>query len=466
MVELAEAEVNANPAASRELNEFARIRKSDAEVGVFNMFKRLGLVSPIPIQHKDLEGFKGFPFLKLSDWAKFLLKTGRFAQQFVGCTLEKMPLVLNEFWERFRSQFPDHEIFGMDIDLSHAVPMQSHTDEGRSQKHEPLFVLSCHGSIGRGTRRYLQQGKHRKPLSENAMGLNFLGQTFSTQFLVCTVLRAKLNEHEGLLSEIIKLFAEDASMLAHQGINFNGTTYRLIHVGTKGDLPALAKMGNFLRTWSHVARRPSTRTPCEGICHLCLGGTEKNDRTGAVDIPYEDMRPTPIWEPSMHTVLPWETEPPILAGIPLQRSKISAFFALDLWHCFHLGVCKHFVAGALVAVTESNFFARMSMEDKFKSMTEDYVAFCKQHKLGMWITEISRDTLCFPASSAVPVGKWNKGSCSTTMMLFLDDYCSKHISGKSDDPLLVLIVTCWFNFMLLCVLCKLFNFKVVSSQRI
>ncbi|CAL1152960.1 unnamed protein product [Cladocopium goreaui] len=440
VVELAQAEVAHNPRVCPKVREFSAIRLADAEVAVHKFFQRYGLSVPIQVYNAEIAGTKAFPYLKLSDWVLFLWNTGRFARQLVGCSLEQMPAVLTQYWRRFRALFPHHEIFGLEgIDLAHTVPYYSHTDEGRSQKHEPIWILSCHGALGRGTRRFVTEKKRTKPISENEMGLNFLGQTFSTQFLLCTITKQVSNMHPEAISQLLNLFATDAAMLACEGILCDGTRLRLVHIGTKGDLPALGKVGGFTRSFLHVPKRPSTQNPCEGICHLCLGGQEENIRTGAEHFPYEDLRPRPCWEQTMHTVLPWRTEPDMISGLPINREEASGFFCLDLWHIFHLGICKHFVANSLVMIAESDLLPRSSMENKFKSMTDEYVTFCRTNRLAMWITEISRDTLLFPQGSVAPVGKWNKGSCSTTMMLFLEHYCTKFIKGKSDDEQLLLI---------------------------
>ena len=115
-----------------------------------------------------------------------------------------------------------------------------------------------------------------------------------------------------------------------------------------------------------------------------------------------------MWEGTMHTVLPWAETPAIPRNLPVVRETISGFFLFDVWHNFHLGIAKHRVACSLVAIAESNILAQSSMEDKFQAMTDVHVDFCRSQKVAMWITEISRDTLNFPQSSAAAVGKWNK----------------------------------------------------------
>ena len=49
-------------------------------------------------------------------------------------TLEASATVLTEYWARFRRVYPDHEVFSMlgSEELSKAIPVRVHGDEGRS----------------------------------------------------------------------------------------------------------------------------------------------------------------------------------------------------------------------------------------------------------------------------------------------------------------------------------------------
>ena len=76
----------------------------------------------------------------------------------------------------------------------------------------------------------------------------------------------------------------------------------MVHIGTKGDLPALQKLGKFARSFSHVPRAARARKPCPGVCHLCDAGVEGGDRA----IPFEDMSPQAAWVDTLHTRVAWE----------------------------------------------------------------------------------------------------------------------------------------------------------------
>lgn len=451
VVETARAHVRTNPqAASALIREFASIRVDDAESGVHRFFQKHGLAADVKIERANLgEGkeVRDFPYVKLSSWVMHLLGTGRFTKTFSGAAdFATMKGIMVEFWKRFEDLYPRHQVFELArngaLQLSNTVPYFTHSDEGRTFKHEAIYVLSAHACLGRGTAKYIEQNLHQKGLTENEMGLNFVGGTMSTQFLFGVMMKRTMNKNPNALDELIKLFAADASALAHEGIVApHGERFWMLHINTKGDLPALIRMGKLTRTFWHISRGASTRRPGDGICHLCKAGQEANPATGAVALPFEDVSTSPIWENTMMHHPAWNERPAILAGLPCDPGKESGFFSVDIWHNFHLGVAKHYVASSLVMVIESDLLPPGSIEYKLESISQKYKAFCRACKISPWLTDINRDALTFPQSSACPVGKWNKGSASTTMMLFLDNFCEEMIKGKTDNTNLVMIVS-------------------------
>ena len=70
------------------------------------------------------------------------------------------------------------------------------------------------------------------------MGLNFVGSTWSSQFMFATALREVLVENEGSMDTILAAYAADMSMLIHEGIKSTDGSYhvRILHVGSKGHL--------------------------------------------------------------------------------------------------------------------------------------------------------------------------------------------------------------------------------------
>lgn len=463
-MELARAEVGLNRNASPTMLAFSRVRLEDAEIGVHRVLRESGFTAPVDIDDIDLgvPKYKRFPYIKLSTWIQLLLDTNRLARQFAGVpTIQKMKPVLSEFWKRFKQIHPNHGIFDLaesgSLSLDSTIPFYSHTDEGRSYKHLPIWILSSHGAIGRGTRLYLGAGKHRAPLRRNSMGLNFAGKSWATNFMFAAVMKTVSVECPDAISQLVAQYADDVRMLLEQGVRSRDgqTQIWMAHIATKGDLPALVKLGGMKRSYSNVPRGPTSKKACQGICHLCLAGQETDPARGVAAVPFEDVRPSATWTATIAQELPWDRNalPPILEGLPLQVEEQIKFFSTDLWHNVHLGVCKHFVASAVVCIAESGLDALPdgSMEVKFKWLTEIYRGYFRSQNMTPFVSELSRDTLNFPASTASPLGKWSKGSASTELMLFLDYFGRNYLEGKTDDPILLSIVSgsYWFSFSLL-----------------
>ena len=451
VAELAKAHVRSHPEPSREMYDLANVRLDDAERGVHRVFKKYKLVpNNVPIEYANLgPGLSKFPYIRPSSWVKHLLDSQRLPQQLVGVpTFSKMRLVLTEFWKRFRVIRPSYHLFQLAdagaVSLESCVPIFSHTDEGRSYKHLGLWVVSFHGCLGRGTRPYLATSKHKLPLSQNEMGLNFIGKTWSSQFIFSTMIKTTYNKHPTAQDQLLKIFAGDMENLLVDGVCSRDGQHQvhLVHIGTKGDLPALTKLGQFQRSFSHVPRGGTSKKPCGGVCHLCMAGVEAGpDHPNS--IPFEDMSPQADWVATMYAQVPWQRTPTILKGLSLSEPESMEFFVTDLWHNFHLGVSKHFVGSSFAAIIQSDLpgLPAGSVEVKFAWLTRLYLAFFQGLGRNPFITEISRETMGFPMSTTCPIGKWSKGQASTELMMFLNHFCKQHVVNKTQNRLLLSIVS-------------------------
>ena len=453
VVELAKAEVLSNRGASRMMRRFARIPPANAEKGVHQVLKEANLLCPVQVSEIDLgtPELRRYPYIKLSSWIVFLMDTKRLTRQMTGTkSYAKMEDVLTEFWARYRTLKPNHRVFDLAdsgrIALKSCIPFFTHTDEGRSYKHAGFWVMSSAGSIGRGTRSFLKRQKHLEPLNKNEMGLNFIGSTFSTNFIFACMLRSVHQAHTQALDHLMTEFARDAQMLLEHGVSSSDGKHHvtLAHLATKGDLPALVKIGGLKRTFSHVPRAPSSKKACLGICHLCNAGQEMDLASGLPALPFEDVRMDACWEGTIGKDLPWDddTPPKILAGLNLCQEDAISFFATDLWHNFHLGVGKQFIGSAWACIVESDLgsLPRASIDAKFAWVTEKYRSYFESKKISPYIGEISRDSMNWPQSKASPSGKWSKGAASTQMMLFLGAFAHEFIVGKTENPILKSIV--------------------------
>ena len=390
VVQLAKAEVESRQRdrVSPALRDFARIRLADAERGMQRVLKGCGLMAPVHVEYFKLpEGMPPLPYVRLSSWVRLLMDTKRFPRQFcVVASFEKLQPVLAEFWSRFEKTNGQHPIFNLarlgKLSLDCTVPYYTHTDEGRTYKHSPLWVMSSAGVLGRGTRSYLASGKHTLHIKENGMGMNYPGKTWTTQFLFSTMTKKLQEANPEAVDGLMKIFASDAKMLLEEGISVDKGGERrlhLIHLGTKGDLPALRALSGAKRSFSQVPRAASSKRPCAGICPLCDAGQEQNPQLGLPHIPFEDVNTGAAWISTLHAHPPWETPPTILEGLGLSTADSMAFFLTDPWHNLHLGVLKRYIAGSMVAIVEAKDLPSMprarSVDSRFAWLTGLYLAY-------------------------------------------------------------------------------------------
>ena len=270
------------------------------------------------------------------------------------------------------------------------------------------------------------------------MGMNFTGKPLSNQFLYGTMVREVYDEHEDAFEKYMEAYAADLQVLATTGIWNTDRTLRMwcCHIGTKGDLPALVKLGGFRRTFRHLPKAASSRTDCGGICHLCMAGRE-----GPHPVPFEDLRQSGEWTRTLFEERPWPDDkvPAAIQGVPLQAEQPEDFFRVDLWHCFHAGVGKVWVAAALAALQEvcNN---DGSVDGRLAWMTRDWRRFCREKKICPGVKEINRATLSWPQASAWPLGHWTKGQSTTHLCMYVQDLCERFVEGWTDDALLLAIV--------------------------
>ncbi|CAL1165836.1 unnamed protein product, partial [Cladocopium goreaui] len=409
VVALAKAEVEENPLASPAMREFAGVRLRDAEKRATRILEKHELAAPIPIDRVKLHDsakpkqLRNFPCMKFSSWLKFLLDTDRVPSQLCGCgDMASMNAKLREFWGRYEQIHPTHPLFQMQrdgqVDLSFMLPVS---------------------------------------LKRSGLGMNFVGNTWGNQFMFACMLRKLFKKRPQVLDNLVLAYAQDMAELFNSGVsNADGTvTIRCCHLGTKGDLPALARMGNMLHTFSNVPRAASSRKSCEGICWMCKAGQENPD------VPFEDVSGQPLWEATLGCQNAWHETPPILTGVPWLQTEHWSFFKTDIWHNLHLGIAKHFTASAFVSLLEILPLNGASMDDKIRWLDECYKDYCARKRVSPHVEEIGRDTLSWPQASSCPVGSWNKGSASTHFMKFLEDLCLQNAAECAGDPLLQAIAT-------------------------
>ena len=433
-VEMAKAAVEDSGNDSRDipqaLKELASIRENDAEEACHKLFKKYSLTIPVEIETieaGDQGELKKLPVVKFSTWAQYLLDYEKL-ELLVGVPEQEMEPRLEEFWCRFKMLYPEHQIYVLaengTLELKRTVPVFAHVDEGRTYKKSALLILSVHGCLGKGTRSYAKRIVRKPHIKRDPMGMNYVGSTWSTHFTIGSLLRSLINQDASCLNSLMSTFGQDMSDLATQGITITSANGRkrlwIQIIGIKGDLPALGKIGNFVRNYSRVPKKAVSKKPCPGICWLCKAGQEHPEH-----IAFEDFRPGAAWEQTTFEERPWNTEPPVLAEIPCIPDQPEAFFMTDFWHNFHSGLAKFWVANALVIfLFTPNMVPARSIEKKLEWLSSDFQSFCKRANITPFLKEFTRDNLSLDSFESYPQGLWSKAVVSTQTMLYVQDFAS------------------------------------------
>lgn len=275
-----------------------------------------------------------------------------------------------------------------------------------------------------GERAFLDEKKDKIPLHRSGLGLNFIGATWATQFMHSCMLRRAYKKTPGVLDQLVEVFARDMEDLLLNGISKDGCVIRIAHLGTKGDLPALSTLGHMEHTFRNAPKAAKSKKPCEGICWMCRAGSEV-----APAVPYEDFSISPLWEATLGQQEIWRGEtPPILLGAPLPDDQLWSFYKTDVWHNFHMGVGKFWVAGGLVGLLENlPMWDDASMEERLQSLNTDYHSFCMRKRVTPHVEDLGRETLGWPTAGTCPCGSWSKGSATTHFMIYRNaDACKTH----------------------------------------
>ena len=317
------------------LQSLSQASKTKHEFRSRAVYEQHGLKVQMPITPLKVGMDKPLPFLKPSDVVQVMAKHGKIKNCLLGGgSFDELPA----FWERYQRLYPQHPVFTDRKDLAKCLPICLHADEGRCVKKEQILVINWQSLLGRGTRL-----SHKDFLSSDTQGLNYMGKTYSTRFLVatmCSLHYRKKQKHGHRLTKLLDALTDDLLHWYNNGIpvSIEGKeTLQLyaVPLGFKGDWPMLAKMGNL----QHHFGRKGKPTADSAICHLC--------RAGATDIPYEEYDVNAAWYDSYLQTRPW-CRPPPFSRLPLLPEE-ELFFQFDVFHVMHKGIVAEFVGSAIAS---------------------------------------------------------------------------------------------------------------------
>ena len=330
---------------------------------------------------------------------------------------ERETQILLEFWRRYRLLRPSHRIFQLhdrgQIDLSRCAPLMVHGDEGRGRKKAGFLCVSYYSYIGFGTQESNLLRKHRSFLQ---MRLNYGGATFLHRFL--TAVLPKMLKDDYALKAILNFIADDVCDVLANGVrDSQGHVYTTCVLQVVGDWQFLVKAGSLTRSYSNVQKRPLTEASRpKGICHMCQAGQR--------DVPWENYRSDtfPAWWGTMHVEDAFEGDP-ALNRIPFIPGERAAFYTYDLFHSYHLGVGKSFVAGCLAMASEYMWAGKA--DDRLEQLSSLWLTWAGENHVSAYLFSITRSLLGWPDKGTFPNGQWSKGHVTSNLGRFFESWASE-----------------------------------------
>lgn len=161
---------------------------SPKEAGVHAVFQANNFYYPVPITFEQASPLQGFPWLKPSDFLRTMHRMNDLSHVLGGHSLQEAKSLLLTFWDRFRTLYPDHNLWKHDAatrDLSTCIPLFLHGDEGVSFKKGGIFIFSFQGAMGYGSSKRAKEVEANLRAVGEGIHLNFLKTGLQTRCMIC-----------------------------------------------------------------------------------------------------------------------------------------------------------------------------------------------------------------------------------------------------------------------------------------
>eukprot|EP00435_Cladocopium_sp_Y103_P022881 s1191_g5.t1 len=316
-----------------------------------------------------------------------------------------------EFWTTYKKIYPGFGLFDDDtVDLSRCAAFFLHGDEGRTLKKGGMLVTSLQSALGRG----YDQKRVRRPGEggRDDLQVNFAGHSFTTRFILSAIPKTAYDLQPNLFHDAIGHVAKACRRLLDYGYvdtTRGGETFRICILSVKGDAPYLTKVANFYRTYNTSAKRGQERGPPKGTCPYCLAGT---NLCAAEEI----GTATPKWLATVAVKLPWVREPSLITHLVHDRSDPASFFKSDIWHVFHLGFGRSWIASLVQLILPQ--LPLPNLDEKWDYLTDHYHGWCSQSQKQSHISKITPYLMSYHDTSGC-MGNWHKGALTTNFMLWM-----------------------------------------------
>ena len=381
------------------------------------MTQKCRLTLPVKIIEASIGCFQ-IPLILLSSWLEFLVgyNLWHILSGLQSANEARSSCQWESFWGAYEKICPNHPVFARarkgEIKLSRCAALLLHGDEGRSKKKQGILILSAHSVLGFGS-----HASYHGPEKYCKQKLNFLGHTLSSRWLLGVLPKTYYDDADGdtILQSYLDIFVQDILKVWERGIQgADGKKYHFVIINTMGDWPWLQKAFLLSRSFGNVSKKSTSKLQARGICHIC-----KADMDG---YPFEDFGRQPRWRETCNLPGDWPfIRFPSLMALPHDPTNPTSLIGQDIFHGWHLGAAKQFLASCLVLLSET--YPGRSIPARFENMSADFFGWCRTHGEKPYIRKLNRDTVGWPSAADFPSASWSKGSTSTCVLRFFLAAC-------------------------------------------
>ena len=299
--------------------------------------------------------------------------------------------LLSSFWKAYRWEHGSHAVYQLaeenKVNLECTIPLALHGDGGRTQKKQPLEVVSMCPVLGLDTLQqpmtcscensHTYSGKRKRSPFAQRLNLKNTSYAYATHFLVFAYPSKKFKKTPGLFQSLLRVMSESLREVCENGLdcNYGGNTYHFNFaiLGMKGDQEFHQKTGLLSRSYMNVGYK--NPIPC---CSDCLAG--------GPGVPFEDSSLQAVWRSTVCQQAPWNRVPPFEA-IQFEdwtSGEASRFFKRDVFHIFRLGIARNFIGSALVLLCFGGYFddaPPYGIEDRLGRAWANFMLWCAAHSV-------------------------------------------------------------------------------------
>ena len=420
----------------------ADVSMSHSESGAHKVFDEFGCNLDIKLSYTRLPTGEELPYIRTTDWVRYLMKTDKLEYLTGESCKKKREALLLDFWSRYAELNSSHPIYEKASSgrllLHQCIPVLHHGDEGRGFKRSGVLIISTHGLLGRGCHKGVKVRRSAPITPDDPMCLNMIGHSLTRQFVFTVVPGVVYKDANENFDHTLDLYGQEMRSLFYDGISFPGEKIHLVCLNIKGDNVYLNKAGKMERAFTRMPRAASSRKPGAGVCWLCLAGKEDH----AFQVPYEDLSPNATWMKTCNETLAWRV-PGKLLQIPHAGDDASNFYAVDMFHAFHLGVGKQFLSSAIATILQSDKIAGSSVPTKLVTLTCDLKAWCRKKHESPYIAGL---TVEMKSTKETPVAGWSKAHTTTVVMKWFQHFLSR-VFKDDGDHMVQLIAACLITLL-------------------